>query len=104
VNARPEVLITEYTVSCLPETSINRPGWEITVEYRGNGRWAVCYGGQCLGRDGTPDWESIPSERRAEWLDQYRFALPEALEMAKKWAGTLRVNGKTAVEVLEWEA
>lgn len=111
---KPEVRVTQYTVSVLPEDSINRPGWEITVEYRGRDRWAVMHGGTCLSRDGVADmgigagmavdYEPIPSERDEKWLARYRFTEQEALERAVEWAKVIRVNGKTAAEILEWEA
>lgn len=94
---------TEYTVSCIPEDNINRPVFEITVAYRGNGRWAVCRLRQCLGSDGQWDYESIPSERTDEWLATHRFDLETALKLAREAAPKIRTNGASVADVLRWK-
>ncbi len=94
----------QYEVSVWPPDieCIDSDTWKITVEYRGNGKWAVTQGGHvCLGNDDEWSWESIPSERTEEWLAMHRFALEDALELARRHAGRVTINGMTAVEVLE---
>jgi hypothetical protein len=94
------VQITEYTVSCIPDHgSPNRELWSLLVEYRGNDRWAVRYNGLWLGRDGMWGDEFV---RQDEW--SHRFTEKEALRLAVEWAPRVRTNGKTAPEVLAWEA
>lgn len=100
----PRVYVTQHTVSCIPEDSINHQPWSITVEYRGRGRWAVLRGKRCLGRDGIWRHESIPSEREDEWLDGHRFTEQESLRLAAEWAPKIVVNGLTAADVLAREA
>lgn len=97
---------TQHVVSCLPEDSPNHYDWSITVEYRGEGRWAVLLRGgrQCLGRDGEWSYESVPSEREDAWIAEHRFSEQEALRLAVQWAPKIVCNGKTAAEVLAWEA
>lgn len=90
------VTATRYEVSLLPEGDDARRHFTITVEYRGDGRWAVCRYPECLGADGTWDWEPRPSERDEDWLDTHRFDLDTALRLAKEAAPTVIVNGHSA--------
>ncbi len=100
----PEVFVTPvaYQAGIWPdgEESINAGLFTVRVEYRGRGKWAVLHGARrCLGSDGEWDWESIPSEREDDWLATHRFTLEEALELARKHAPRITVNGMTAFEV-----
>lgn len=94
--ARP----TRYAVSCLPEDGIDSHVFEITVEYRGQDRWAVKRHSQVLGADGAWDWEMRPSEREDDWLDSHRFDLDTALRLAKEQAPLVTVNGHTVADAL----
>lgn len=101
----PEVRITCYEVSCLPEDSINYDSSAVRVEYRGQGGWAVVRGGKrCLSLDGEWDWESRPSEREGVWLLSHRFDLETALRLAQEAAPQVVINGMTPAQVLVWEA
>src|SRR5690606_407223 len=59
----PTVRVTRYEVSCLPQDNINAHHFTITVEWRGDDRWAVLHHGFCLGADGEWDYEPRPSSR-----------------------------------------
>jgi hypothetical protein len=89
---------TEYEVSILLEGDTNRSLFVITVQYRGEGRWAVTRHGSCLGADGEWSWESIPSEREDAWLAAHRFDLDTALRLARAAAPHVVVNGHTALD------
>jgi hypothetical protein len=68
----------------------------IYVEDRGKGKWAVTYGGMCLGRNGEWDYEPMPSSRTDEWIAANRFDSPEEAERAfKDHKPRLRINGRT---------
>lgn len=95
------VQITEYEVSILPEGDINRPSFAINVSYRGEGRWAVVRHRQCMNAKGEWSWESIPSEREDEWLAEHRFDRMTALQLARKAAPHIVVNGQTAIEAYQ---
>ncbi len=95
---------TRYSVSMLPIDHREHGHFEITVEWRGDGRWAVMHMGYCLGTDGDWEYESIPSERRDEWLATHRFDLDTALRLAKEAAPKVTVNGWTVERVLRDEA
>jgi hypothetical protein len=98
-----DVLATKYDVSVLPRDDINRSAWSITVEYRGNDKYAVLIRGHlCLSRDGTSEIEPVRDDRTDEWLAEHRFSLDEALRLAVEHAPNVRCNGKNAVELLEW--
>lgn len=99
-EAGPIVQPTRYTVNCLFEDGIDSHVFEITVEYRGGGRWAVLRHGWCLTADGTWDYEMRPSERDDDWLATHRFDLDTALALAKEAAPKVTVNGITVTEAL----
>lgn len=96
----PTVRTTGYTVSCIPEGSVDAHVFEIQVEYAGRGRWAVRRLADCLDVDGEWDYEMRPSEREDGWLDQHRFDLDTALKLAKEAAPKITVNGWTVGAVL----
>ncbi|NUS22709.1 MAG: hypothetical protein HOV92_00575 [Streptomyces sp.] len=81
-NSRP----TRYTVSLIPEDADPGGTYAITVEYRGDDRWAVLRHSLCLSSDGRWDRERVSSEREEEWLDEHRFDLPTALRLAEEQA------------------
>lgn len=94
--------VTGYEVGYFPPDDEGGLVFNLKVEYRGEDKWAVCKGGrQCLGSDGLWDWESIPSERTEEWLATHRFGLDEALDLARRHAPSIKVNGKTAAEAAQ---
>jgi hypothetical protein len=95
--------VRSYDVSVWPDDieCMDSETWKIAVEYRSRGKWAVVRPGRvCLGSDGEWGWESIPSEREDEWLATHRFPLAEALDLARKHAPDVKINGMTATEVL----
>jgi len=94
----PTCQATEYEVSILPEDDINRHSFAITVQYRGNGRWAVTRHSSCLGADGTWEFGIKEYDRGDAWLDAHRFDLYTALRLAREAAPHIVVNGITAAE------
>lgn len=95
---------TTYTVSLLPDDDINHHSYAITVEYRGNDRWAVMHQRWCLGTDGDWEFEPRPSDREEDWLASHRFPLNKALELAEAAAPDVEVNGRTATQALALSA
>jgi hypothetical protein len=78
-----DVLVTEYSISLLPETDINYPTFLITVQYGGFGRWGIFHMRYVLNRSG--EWV---------WNGRVRYAsAEEAIERAKVAYPKLRVNG-----------
>ncbi|MFD9249600.1 hypothetical protein [Streptomyces bottropensis] len=80
--ARP----TRYTVNLVPEHADPGDIYAITVDYRGDQRWAVLRHSLCLSTDGRWDRERNTSEREEEWLDTHRFDLQTALRLAEEQA------------------
>ena len=78
-----------YEVTLLPKDYREGYLWTITVEYRGRDLWAVKRNGECLGKDGTWEWES--SNREDDWVTSHRFGLQEALELANEWAPKVEI-------------
>ncbi|WP_069625360.1 hypothetical protein [Streptomyces niveus] len=87
-----------YEVSILPEDDINRHVFNIDVEYRGDGRWAVTRHGSCLGADGEWDFGIKEYDRGDNWLTAHRFDLDTALRLARQHAAHIVVNGHTALD------
>jgi hypothetical protein len=96
----PTVQAAEYTVNCLPEDDLDSHVFEIRVQYRGNGRYAVIRMGSCLGADGTWDQGVKEYDRGDDWLDAHRFDLDTALRLAKEAACHVTVNGFTVTDAL----
>jgi hypothetical protein len=95
------VQAVEYTVNCVPEDDINSFSFQIRVQYRGNGRYAVIRGGDmCLGADGTWDFGVKEYDRGDDWLNAHRFDLDTALNLAKQQAPLVTVNGHTVTDAL----
>jgi hypothetical protein len=96
--------VRSYDVSVWPDDieCLDSETWKLTVEYRGRGLWAVTRGGMrtCLNADGEWDYEMRPSEREDEWLAAHRFSLGDAIDLARRHAPDVTINGLTAVEVL----
>ncbi len=88
-------------MSIVPEDSVNHYSYLITVEHRGDGRWAVLHTGACLSRDGEWDWEPSSSNREDDWLDNHRFSRQEALDRAAAAAPHITVNGFTVQDGLD---
>lgn len=113
----PQVRVTRYEVSCIPEDNDDSGVFTITVQYRGEGRWGVFRGEhRQLGADGLWSWgyewpggdrEPATDEERDDyargeeaWRDAHRFDLETALTLAKQAAPKLTVNGWTVDQVL----
>lgn len=90
---------TQYTICALDADHIDAHLFEVQVEYRGGGRWAVCRWKRCLDAAGDWDYESIPGEREDEWLATHRFDLETALRLARVAAPKLTVNGRRAADL-----
>lgn len=78
----PTIRVTRYEVSFVPEHADPAGAYTVTVEYRGNNRWAVLRHTLCLSADGRWDRERVSSEREDEWLDAHRFDLDTAKQLA----------------------
>lgn len=69
--------VTGYTISDGDDDL-----YKLTVEYRGDGRWAILDGSLCLSTDLEWDFEPMPSSRTDEWLLKHRFEAQEAIGLA----------------------
>lgn len=97
----PNVQAVEYTVNCLSEDDLDSHAFEVRVQYRGNGRYAVIqHGHMCLGADGTWDQGVKEYDRGDAWLDAHRFDLDTALRLAKEAAPLVTINGYTVADAL----
>ena len=94
-------LATEFTISVLPGDDVNHHLYEIKVVHRGAGRWAVTRFRECLGIDGSWEYEPSPSNREDDWLETHRFDLDTAMRLATDAAPGVTVNGVSAAQVAE---
>lgn len=93
---------TAYAVSCLPPEHRDAYHFTIHVEWRNKDLWCVKNGAYCYDRDGVEEYESNPSSRTDEFKQRFRFPLDEALEIAKRVAPQMTVNGRSVQDVLAW--
>jgi hypothetical protein len=94
--------VTGLLISVLPLDHEEAASFSLKVEWRGKDRWAVTWGPRgCLSRQGTWDYEPLPSSREDDWLEQHRFTKSEAIELAVEQAPKLRAGGWCVLEVLE---
>lgn len=109
----PEIRATRYLVSCLPETHPDADLFTLTVEYRGDGRWAVRLRGAYFDADGNRSWgspgdrepvtdEEIAADNAAcdDWLARHRFDEKGARALAGRLAPTLQYCGYTVADAL----
>lgn len=104
VYTRPavyDVTVWPQEMADSPESCMDADTWKVTVEKRGLGTWAVCRMGSCLGISGEWDREPTPSSRDDDWLEDHRFPLETALDLAREHAPKVRINGITATEIVE---
>ena len=108
MNKIPEanVRATVYEVCCLPVEWQSRRHFTVTVEHRGEDRWAVLADGFCFDADRQRCYEGLSSNRSPDFLRRYRFTLEDALALAKRIAPTLKVGRYTVADALvngpEW--
>lgn len=57
--------------------------FQITIENRSDGRWAVVQIGQVLNKSGEWEYEPLSSRRSEEFLERTRFSFEEAWRMSK---------------------
>jgi hypothetical protein len=93
---------TKYTVCALPLDHREAGHFSITVEWRGNDKWAVCRYSECLSVDGEWSYEPSTSGRTDEWIAAHRFDLDTALALADRAAPHITVNGYTVEQVRNW--
>ena len=92
---------TEFSINCLPDDDLDSHLFEVRVQYRGDGRYAVIRSGDmCLGADGTWDHGVKEYDRGDDWLNAHRFDLDTALRLAKEQAPLITVNGHTVNDAL----
>jgi len=83
-DAGPPPTINGYALP--PETPREFYGWPVTIESRGSTGWAIVNGRSCLNRDGEWEYESMPSERKEEFIARTRWATAgEALAYWRGW-------------------
>jgi hypothetical protein len=100
--------VTSYAVSCVPEDHVDAYHFTLKVEYRPGGRWVLMGGSRFLSRTDTwsrgyywteQDFAGAKAGREA-WLAEHWHDENTALELARKHAPLMTVNGYTVASVL----
>lgn len=89
----PEVRVTRYEVSCLPQSHREHKNFKILVEQHRGGMWSANDGPFGLTADGR--WAADPSR-----ID-YRHTEDTALRLARAAAPHMTCNGHTVAEALQ---
>lgn len=76
--------------------------WNVYIEYRSPGKYAVKDRFVQYDADGLSAHESLPSSRTEDSLERFRFDLPTAVDIAYKLAEKVSVNGITARGYVVW--
>lgn len=96
--------VTQYVVSAVSVDVEGGRHWDLTVEWRGGELWAVMWHGLAFNRRGRTDYERQPSSRTDAWKRAHYFPEAEALQLAHKFAPTVKVNGLLPADLIEKHA
>lgn len=91
----PVVLVTEYTVSCLPKDHHERRHFDITVEHWRGDLWRVKHAGYYL---------TVPGEWSPDYQKAVHADLDTALILARAEAPKITVGGFTVADALKMGA
>jgi hypothetical protein len=72
-------------LACATQFTLKNGALEVQVELRSKGLWCVTDGVNCITRGGEWMWESLPSNRDEDFLDNTRFSLEEAWSIARSY-------------------
>lgn len=75
--------------------SIGLDYWQVFIEYRSEGKWAVVFMGDAMNHDGEFDFENSPSNRTEEYILKHRFNSPEEALQCFKEKSNLVINGQS---------
>lgn len=105
--------VTEYMVTALPEGHRDASIWALWVQWRGgrddNDRYCIAKspnGATQVWDEAAGEWvwESIPSERRDEFIVRTRYSALRALEIARRLAPEVCWNGLRPADILARDA
>lgn len=71
-----------------------RLGRYLTVQRRGNDRWAVATVGMVVNPDLEEEYEMNPSSRTDEFIERTRYSLDEAFSIAKAFAARAKLEDR----------
>lgn len=97
------VKVSRIEFSVLPHDHELRRHYVVTIEWRGGDRWAVVHGRHVFGSHGEWEFEPLNSYRTDEWKQKFRFDFKTATRIAGEQARLIKVNGKTAHDILAAE-
>lgn len=104
-RAALEEFATTLAVNAIPKAERQEDdadSWNVYIEYRSPGKYAVKDRFVQFDADGISAPESTPTNRTEESLERFRFDLPTAIDLAYKVAEKLSVNGITPKGYVIW--
>ncbi len=95
-----ETNVSSFIVNALPEDiqkdSTDSYYFDIKVERKAHGRWAVLHNGDAYNIKGKREYEPLPSSRTESWKKRFRFDLLTAIELAEKISHEVKLMSWTA--------
>ena len=95
-----DALITELSVSLLPEDHPDFESYRVCVRWHGKGRYGVHRGGAVLSFSGKWEQEPIPSAQTSRWIATHWWPYTEARNKAYEVAHTITLNGVSVLDIL----
>lgn len=88
-------MVTEYKVSCLPADDVNARWYTLKVVRQRDGRWSIKDGPFIYDVNGDTEFESASALYDEKWKSTRLFDETTALELAKRFAPLMELNGVT---------
>lgn len=72
---------------------------ELTIEKRGQNQWCVKYFNDVVNRNLDRQYEPMPSNRTSEFINDTRFTLDEAFDIARKYLEKIKDNIDQSIQL-----
>lgn len=76
--------------------------FDVHVEWRNEGSWAVVHGARNINRRYGKGYEGLPSSRTQRFKNAYRFSLEEAIKIAEKYSHKVTLGNYNVAGFNEW--
>lgn len=96
--------VTELTVNAIPVElrGSDEDSWfSVKVVWRGENRYAVMHLNSAYNAQLQREWESLPSSRSDDFVENFRFPLLEAVQIAEKVAQQVTLQGLTVQDIIK---
>jgi hypothetical protein len=96
--------VTEFTVTAIPKEIRDEDEeryFSVNIVRRSEGRYAVMYLNEAFDANLNESYESLPSSRTEEFIENFRFPLPEAVKLAEELASRLVFQGLSVRDIIK---